>query len=173
VTLSPKAAASHWVNKEISYWLEHRGRDQLMVAMAAGQLRWDEANECFDPQASDAAPPVLTEPGSLPAEPLFTTSAETRRGTTAHRRAVAYTPDGQTIASTGEDGTMRLSNARTGAALNPKPERVGALNSLAILPGGEAVVTVGDDNNIRLWDPGNGKQFATRKVSPTTRHSRT
>ena len=26
---------------------------------------------CFDPQKSDAAPPVLTEPGSLPAEPLF------------------------------------------------------------------------------------------------------
>jgi hypothetical protein len=31
VTLSPQAAASQRVDKEISYWLEHRGRDQLLL----------------------------------------------------------------------------------------------------------------------------------------------
>jgi hypothetical protein len=71
VTLSPQAAASHWVNKEVSYWLEHRGRDQLLLVLADGQLQWDGASARFDPQASDAALPVLTEPGVLPAEPLF------------------------------------------------------------------------------------------------------
>jgi len=71
VTLSPQAAASHWVNKEISYWLAHRGGDQLMLVLAAGELHWDENAARFDPQTSDAAPPALTEPGSLPAEPLF------------------------------------------------------------------------------------------------------
>jgi WD40 repeat protein len=70
-TLSPQAAQSHWVNKEISYWLEHRGLDQLMLVVAAGQLHWDGSTARFDRQTSDAAPPVLTEPGSLPAEPLF------------------------------------------------------------------------------------------------------
>jgi WD domain, G-beta repeat/TIR domain len=71
VTLSPGAAASHWVNQEISYWLEHRGRDQLLLVLAAGQLRWDQQGQCFDPGVSDAAPPVLRVPGSLPVEPLF------------------------------------------------------------------------------------------------------
>ena len=71
VTLSPRAAASEWVNKEIGYWLEHQGLEKLMLVVAAGQLHWDQAHECFDPQVSDAAPPVLSEPGSLPAEPLF------------------------------------------------------------------------------------------------------
>src|ERR1700678_2564588 len=71
VTLSPQAAQSHWVNKEISYWIERRGLEQLMLVVAAGQLHWDENTARFDPQTSDAAPPVLTEPGSLPAEPLF------------------------------------------------------------------------------------------------------
>ena len=70
-TLSPEAAQSHWVNKEISYWLEHRGRDQLMLVVASGRLQWDEAAARFDSQTSDAAPPALTEPGSLPVEPLF------------------------------------------------------------------------------------------------------
>ena len=71
VTLSPGAAASHWVNQEISYWLEHRGRDQLLLVLAAGQLQWDQDSQCFDPGVSDAAPPVLRVPGSLPVEPLF------------------------------------------------------------------------------------------------------
>ncbi|WP_264051656.1 toll/interleukin-1 receptor domain-containing protein [Mycobacterium parmense] len=71
VTLSPQAAASHWVDKEIRYWLEHRGPEQLMLVVAAGQLRWDDNTARFDPQSSDAAPPSLTEPGSLLAEPLF------------------------------------------------------------------------------------------------------
>jgi WD40 repeat protein len=71
VTLSPNAAASHWVNKEIDYWLSRRGDGQLMLVLAGGRLRWDEATARFDPQESDAAPPVLTEIGSLPTEPLF------------------------------------------------------------------------------------------------------
>ena len=39
--------------------------------LAGGQLSWDESQERFDPQASDAAPPVLTEPDALPAEPFY------------------------------------------------------------------------------------------------------
>jgi hypothetical protein len=70
VALSPQSAASHWVNKEVSYWLQHRGHEQLMLALAEGHLQWDPKKARFDPALSDAAPPVLTEPGSLPAEPL-------------------------------------------------------------------------------------------------------
>jgi WD40 repeat protein len=71
VTLSPGAAQSYWVNQEISYWLEHRGLEQLLLVQAAGQLNWDPHRLSFDPQSSGAAPPALTEPGSLPAEPLY------------------------------------------------------------------------------------------------------
>ena len=31
VVLSPRAAASEWVNKEVAYWLEHRGPDHLLI----------------------------------------------------------------------------------------------------------------------------------------------
>ena len=71
VTLSPQAAQSQWVDKEVGYWLAHRGREQLLLVLAAGQLQWDAESECFDRGVSDAAPPVLSEPGSLPVEPLF------------------------------------------------------------------------------------------------------
>ena len=71
VVLSPQSAASHWVNEEISHWLAHRGHEQLMLVLAEGHLQWDAANQRFDPAQSDAAPPKLTEPGSLPSEPLY------------------------------------------------------------------------------------------------------
>ena len=44
VVLSPRAAASEWVNKEVAYWLQRRGPDQLLIVLAEGHLHWDEAD---------------------------------------------------------------------------------------------------------------------------------
>ena len=44
--------------------------------MAEGHLHWDEATGRFDPDRSDAALPVLTEPGVLAAEPLHVDVSE-------------------------------------------------------------------------------------------------
>jgi WD40 repeat protein len=71
VVLSPQSAASHWVNEEVTYWIRHRGHEQLMLMLAQGHLAWDEQNKRFDSEHSDASPPVLTGTGSLPAEPLY------------------------------------------------------------------------------------------------------
>src|SRR5262245_12729980 len=38
---SPQAAASEWVRKEISWWLQHRDVDHLMLACTDGDLPWD------------------------------------------------------------------------------------------------------------------------------------
>jgi len=71
VVLSPRAAASEWVNKEVAHWLKGRGPEQLLIVVAEGHLDWDEATGRFDPDRSDAALPVLTEPKVLPTEPLY------------------------------------------------------------------------------------------------------
>ena len=71
VVLSLHAVASAWVNQEVGYWIEHRGSDRLLFVVARGPLAWDEEAGRFDPDRSDAAVPVLTEPGLLPAEPLY------------------------------------------------------------------------------------------------------
>jgi len=63
VVLSPRSAASHWVNEEVTYWLQHHGHEQLMLVLAEGQLQWDAKDNRFDPAHSDAAPPVLTQLG--------------------------------------------------------------------------------------------------------------
>jgi len=53
------------VDTEVGYWLEHRGPHQLLIVVAEGQLHWDEATRRFDPDRSDVALPVLTEPGVM------------------------------------------------------------------------------------------------------------
>jgi hypothetical protein len=71
VVLSPQAAASYWVNREIEYWLENRGADQLLLVVAQGRLEWGSDHERFDPERSDASPPVLTRARSLRSEPFY------------------------------------------------------------------------------------------------------
>jgi WD40 repeat protein len=71
VVLSPKAAESYWVNKEVSHWLKRWGRDQVLLVLVDGELQWNADEQRFDPAVSDAAPPVLTESGSLPSDPLY------------------------------------------------------------------------------------------------------
>jgi hypothetical protein len=48
VVLSPVAAQSVWVNREVSHWLDSRGRDHLLFVLAAGRLLWDVDRACFD-----------------------------------------------------------------------------------------------------------------------------
>ncbi|WP_124395774.1 toll/interleukin-1 receptor domain-containing protein, partial [Rhodococcus wratislaviensis] len=71
VVLSTQSVGSYWVDRELRHWLDRRGSNQLLLVVADGRLKWDEANRAFDPNASDVAPPILTEPGILDSQPLY------------------------------------------------------------------------------------------------------
>ena len=66
---SPEAAQSPWVHKEVSWWLEHRPHEQLLIAVTDGGIAWDDTARGFDAQRSSALPDVLL--GSLTEEPLW------------------------------------------------------------------------------------------------------
>jgi hypothetical protein len=44
---SPEAGASPWVEKELAYWLAHKGTDTLLIAVTDGELAWDAAAAGF------------------------------------------------------------------------------------------------------------------------------
>ncbi len=71
VLLSPSAATSPWVDREIRYWLDTKGPGRLFLAVADGTLTWDDTVGAFDKEQSSAAPELLTKPGILPAQPFY------------------------------------------------------------------------------------------------------
>jgi WD40 repeat protein len=69
--LSPAAASSARLDGELAHWVQRHQLDRLLLVLADGELLWDPEHRRFDPSTSDAAPAVLTQPGSLPDEPFY------------------------------------------------------------------------------------------------------
>lgn len=53
--LSPDAADSEWVDREVAYWLEHKDPSRIIPVLTSGEFGWSEEG-----LVSDAAPPSLT-----------------------------------------------------------------------------------------------------------------
>jgi WD40 repeat protein len=66
--------------------------------------------------------------------------------------AVAFSPDGQTLAAGRQDGGIRLWRADTGAVLGDVPGHERAVLSLAFSPDGKTLASGSDDSTVLLWD---------------------
>jgi hypothetical protein len=65
--LSPQAAASPWVNEEITHWLSTKPVERILLVQTDGMLAWDGEKGDFDPERSSCVPPALV--GRVRAEP--------------------------------------------------------------------------------------------------------
>ena len=72
-------------------------------------------------------------------------------------RSVAFSPDGARIASGSDDKTIRLWDAKTGAAIGePLQGHTDWVCSVAFSPDGARIASGSDDKTIRLWDAKTG-----------------
>jgi WD40 repeat protein len=84
VVCSPGGAASPWVDREIRWWLAHRGVSRILLVVAAGGLAPSRVRDGIDPDSSTAVPRVLAD--ALPGEPRW---VDLRGIGTGRRRSVA------------------------------------------------------------------------------------
>ncbi|MEO8667321.1 MAG: TIR domain-containing protein, partial [Bauldia sp.] len=77
---SPEAAASRWVQKEVTFWLDKKGPETFLIALTSGQLAWDRAagDFCW----SDATPLPTALKGRFSDEPRWIDLTTCRSATT-------------------------------------------------------------------------------------------
>ncbi|NJR76211.1 MAG: hypothetical protein HC773_26820, partial [Scytonema sp. CRU_2_7] len=65
--------------------------------------------------------------------------------------SVAFSPDGQTIASGSEDHTVRLWDVETGECVKILKRHTDRVRSVAFSPDGKTLASGSEDETIRLW----------------------
>jgi WD40 repeat protein len=111
----------------------------------------------------------LTDPGSMSSHhrtPANTPPADEPSLSVA---AVAFSPDGTSLAAACSDGVIRLWDVASGDLRHTFSGHVGAVRRLAFAPDGRTLASLGDDRAINLWHLGTGQRLFSLD-NPRPRH---
>ncbi len=85
----------------------------------------------------------------------------TLKGPTGLEMAVAFSPDGRTLATSTRDHTAQLWDLATGKVLHTLKSGTGVVSSLAFDSAGKTLATGTEDGTVHLWDVADGEQRTT------------
>jgi WD40 repeat protein len=74
--------------------------------------------------------------------------------------AIGFAPDGRTVVSGHDDGSVRFWDVRTQRLIGDIPAHPQAVSAVAFNPAGDRVATAGEDRVVRVWDADSHKPLA-------------
>ena len=102
---------------------------------------------------------------ALPGRPAFCQAQKPRLvvqfGHSLTVNSVAFSPDGETLASAGSDQSIKLWETATGELIRTLTGHTGAINSVAFSPDGRTLASGSDDHTVMLWDAATGRLLRT------------
>jgi eukaryotic-like serine/threonine-protein kinase len=76
-------------------------------------------------------------------------------------RSVCFSPDGERLASAGDDGTIQVRDFLTGKELLSLKGHTGWVLAVCYRPDGKRLASAGDDGTVKVWDARSGREVLT------------
>ncbi len=77
--------------------------------------------------------------------------------------SVAFSPDGQRLASASADQTVKIWDSTTGKELFALKGHAGGVSSVAFSPDGQRLASASSDQTVKIWDSATGKELFALK----------
>lgn len=148
--------ASGSFDKTIKLWNIDRGQSQKYRVYAHGHSRGYAHGYSYEYSHGYSQT-------SYPTRTLF--------GHTQEVQSVAFSPDGQTLASGSTDGTVKLWNVNTGKAYRTLSDHTDSVWSVAISPDGQTLASGSWDRTVKIWNLNTGEVKRTLRGHSKQVHS--